>query len=127
VNTVIDALPLKPPTVSGYDPKVTEDRYWQLPLYLLLYEAHTQSSVAEAGLQMLRSPQENSTGSVWVPFDVPRFHQEQKEWLNAFQDKVLQPLWHDKLFKANPHPAYCDFCDYALFCDATVLEENNDA
>jgi hypothetical protein len=98
--------------------------YWQLPIYLLGYEAKKAQQVSEAGLQLFRSIQENPTGSVFVPLDVPRFHAEKARWLKNVQEEVLTPLWQERWFSPNPQTSYCQWCDYTSICDSSTLEEN---
>jgi hypothetical protein len=124
VNRILEGLPQISAGQIAYDASVSDDLYWQLPIYLLAYEALSSQQVSEAGLQLFRSIQENQTGSVYVPFDVSRFHAEKARWLENVQEEVLTPLWQERQFRANPQTSYCQWCDYTSICDSSTLQEN---
>ena len=124
INRILEELPSRDAGKSGYDASVTDYLYWQLPIYIVGYEFVKSKIVTEAGLQMFRSTQENETGSVFVPLDVPRFKEEKARWLQNVQDEVLSPLWQERLFRANPQASYCEWCDFTSICEASTTDED---
>ncbi len=125
LNRILDGLPPRNVGESGYDERVTDYLYWQLPIYIVAYEFVKSADVTEAGLQMFRSTQENATGSVFVALDVPRFKAEKDRWLVNVHEEVLKPLWEERLFRANPQASYCEWCDYTSICEASAGEDDD--
>ncbi len=123
INAILDGLPPRNAGESGYDASVSDYLYWQLPIYIVAYEFVKSADVTEAGLQMFRSTQENPTGSIFVPLDVPRFKDEKDRWLANVHEEVLKPLWEERLFRANPQASYCEWCDYTSICEASATDE----
>ena len=126
LNKVLDGLPPREPGVSGYAADVTDELNWQLPLYIVAYEHQNPQKppVNEAGLQMCRSTDRVKNGSVFVSLDVARFRETQAAWLENVRQEVLEPLWQERTFVANPQGGHCEWCPYTPICEAVVFSEN---